>query len=97
MAASANIAPGSNVPGVFEPVHGSAPDLAGQGIANPCGAIWSASLMLERLGEAEGARRVMTALEAVCRGGARTRDIGGSARTSEVGDAVVRAAQGQIA
>jgi tartrate dehydrogenase/decarboxylase/D-malate dehydrogenase len=94
MAASANVAPGSaDVPGVFEPVHGSAPDIAGQGIANPCGAMWSASLMLERLGEAEGARRVMAALEAVCRDGARTRDIGGSAGTSEVGDAVVREVQ----
>jgi tartrate dehydrogenase/decarboxylase/D-malate dehydrogenase len=94
MAASANVAPGSaDVPGVFEPVHGSAPDIAGQGIANPCGAMWSASLMLERLGEAEGARRVMAALEAVCRDGARTRDIGGSAGTKEVGDAVVREVQ----
>jgi tartrate dehydrogenase/decarboxylase/D-malate dehydrogenase len=51
MAASANIAPGSDVPGVFEPVHGSAPDIAGRGIANPAGAIWSASLMLAHLGE----------------------------------------------
>jgi tartrate dehydrogenase/decarboxylase / D-malate dehydrogenase len=93
MAASANVAPGSDVPGVFEPVHGSAPDIAGQGIANPFGAIWSASLMLERLGEAEGARRVMAALEAVCRDGLRTRDIGGSAGTSEVGDAVAREVQ----
>ena len=57
MAASANIAPGTSTVGVFEPVHGSAPDIAGQGIANPCGAIWSAVLMLEHLGEAEGAKR----------------------------------------
>ena len=56
MAASANIAPGTSAVGVFEPVHGSAPDIAGQGIANPCGAIWSAVLMLEHLGEAEAAR-----------------------------------------
>jgi len=97
MAASANVAPGSDVPGVFEPVHGSAPDIAGQGIANPCGAIWSASLMLEGLGEAEAARSVMTALEAVCRDGARTRDIGGGAGTSEVGDAVAREVQRQVA
>jgi tartrate dehydrogenase/decarboxylase / D-malate dehydrogenase len=97
MAASANVAPGSDVPGVFEPVHGSAPDIAGQGIANPCGAIWSASLMLERLGEEGAARSVMTALEAVCRDGPRTRDIGGSAGTSEVGEAVAREVQGQVA
>ena len=55
MAASANLAPGGDVPGVFEPVHGSAPDIAGQGVANPAGAIWSASLMLEHLGEDEAA------------------------------------------
>ena len=56
MAASANLAPGSDTPGLFEPVHGSAPDIAGRGIANPSGAIWSASLMLEHLGEPEAAR-----------------------------------------
>ena len=56
MAASANVAPGSEQPGLFEPVHGSAPDIAGQGIANPAGAIWSAALMLEHLGEPEAAR-----------------------------------------
>ena len=50
MAASANIAPGSPVPGIFEPVHGSAPDIVGRGIANPLGAIWGAAMMLEHLG-----------------------------------------------
>jgi tartrate dehydrogenase/decarboxylase/D-malate dehydrogenase len=69
-------------------VHGSAPDIAGEGVANPCGAIWSAALMLEHLGEAEAAARVMDALEDVCREGPRTRDIGGDAGTSEVGAAV---------
>jgi tartrate dehydrogenase/decarboxylase/D-malate dehydrogenase len=88
MAASASIAPGSEAPAVFEPVHGSAPDIAGRGIANPVGAIWSASLMLEHLGETEAAARLMRALEIVCRDGPRTRDIGGTAATSEVGDAV---------
>jgi tartrate dehydrogenase/decarboxylase/D-malate dehydrogenase len=97
MAASANVAPGSDVPGVFEPVHGSAPDIAGQGIANPCGAIWSASLMLDWLGEEDAARTVMTALEAVCRDGPRTRDIGGSAATREVGEAVAREVQALVA
>jgi tartrate dehydrogenase/decarboxylase/D-malate dehydrogenase len=89
MAASANIAPDRDVPGVFEPVHGSAPDIAGQGIANPCGAIWSAALMLDHLHEQEAAARVMAALEATCRAGLRTRDVGGTATTREVGDAVV--------
>jgi tartrate dehydrogenase/decarboxylase/D-malate dehydrogenase len=89
MAASANIAPGTDTPGLFEPVHGSAPDIVGQGIANPAGAIWSAVLMLEHLGEAEAAARLMQALEGVCRDGPRTRDVGGAATTVEVGDAVV--------
>jgi tartrate dehydrogenase/decarboxylase/D-malate dehydrogenase len=89
MAASANIAPGADVPGVFEPVHGSAPDIAGRGIANPCGAIWSAALMLDHLGEPEAAARVMDALATVCCKGPRTRDVGGTATTREVGDAVV--------
>jgi tartrate dehydrogenase/decarboxylase / D-malate dehydrogenase len=88
MAASASLAPGSGTPGVFEPVHGSAPDIAGQGVANPLGAIWSASLMLDHLGEADAAARVMRAIEDVCREGPRTRDLGGTATTTEVGDAV---------
>jgi tartrate dehydrogenase/decarboxylase/D-malate dehydrogenase len=88
MAASANVAPGSGTVGVFEPVHGSAPDIAGQGIANPAGAIWSAVLMLEHLGEAEAAAALMRALEDVCRDGPRTRDVGGEATTREVGAAV---------
>jgi tartrate dehydrogenase/decarboxylase/D-malate dehydrogenase len=94
MAASANIAPGSGVPGLFEPVHGSAPDIAGQGVANPAGAIWSASLMLEHLGEAAAAARVMRALEDVCRDGPRTRDVGGAASTREVGAEVAARAVG---
>ena len=77
------------MPGLFEPVHGSAPDIAGQGIGNPVGAIWSAALMLEHLGEREAAQRIMRALEDVCRDGPRTRDIGGTAATAAVGDAVV--------
>jgi tartrate dehydrogenase/decarboxylase/D-malate dehydrogenase len=91
MAASASLAPGSGTPGVFEPVHGSAPDIAGRGIANPVGAIWSSVLLLESLGEDESAARLMRALESVCRDGPRTGDIGGEASTSEVGDAVAEA------
>ena len=92
MAASANIAPGTSGFGLFEPVHGSAPDIAGQGVANPAGAIWSAVLMLEHLAEPEAAARLLAALEGVCRDGPRTRDVGGSATTREVGDAVASAA-----
>ena len=88
MAASANTSPGTDAPGLFEPVHGSAPDIAGQGIGNPVGAIWSAVLMLEFLGEADAAGALMRALEDTCREGPRTRDVGGQATTREVGDAV---------
>jgi tartrate dehydrogenase/decarboxylase / D-malate dehydrogenase len=88
MAASASIAPGSGTPGIYEPVHGSAPDIAGQGIANPLGAIWSAALMLAQLGEGEASKRVLGAVEQVCRDGPRTRDLRGDATTRDVGDAV---------
>ena len=88
MAASASVAPGLDTTPIFEPVHGSAPDIAGQGIANPVGAIWSAALMLDTLGESDASQRLMRALEDVCREGPRTRDVGGNATTSEVGDAV---------
>jgi tartrate dehydrogenase/decarboxylase / D-malate dehydrogenase len=86
MAASASL--GDERLGMFEPVHGSAPDIAGQGIANPLGAIWSTALMLDHLGERDGSQRVMGAVEAVCREGILTRDVGGRSSTAEVGDAV---------
>jgi tartrate dehydrogenase/decarboxylase/D-malate dehydrogenase len=88
VAASASVAPGSPGPAVFEPVHGSAPDIAGKGIANPVGAIWSAALMLAHLGEHEASTRVLDAIEAATRGRILTRDLGGDASTAEVGDAV---------
>jgi tartrate dehydrogenase/decarboxylase/D-malate dehydrogenase len=91
VAASASVAPGSGAPPIFEPVHGSAPDIAGKGIANPVGAIWSAALMLEHLDQAEAGRRLLEAVETVCRDGVRTRDLGGTATTAEVGDAVAKA------
>ena len=94
MAASASIPAGAGGPPLFEPVHGSAPDIAGRGIANPCGAVWSAVLMLEHLGELEAAAALMGALEHVCRSGPRTADIGGSATTAEVGDAIVAQLRG---
>lgn len=88
MGASANLAPRSDRIGLFEPIHGSAPAIAGRGIANPSGAIWSAALMLEQLGFAAEGRRVMRAMETVCAHGPRTRDVGGDATTIEVGDAI---------
>jgi tartrate dehydrogenase/decarboxylase/D-malate dehydrogenase len=88
MSASASIAPGSDTTPIFEPVHGSAPDIAGQGRANPIGTIWSAALLLEELGEAEASQRLLAAVEATCSAGICTRDVGGTASTREVGDAV---------
>jgi tartrate dehydrogenase/decarboxylase / D-malate dehydrogenase len=93
MCASANVAPGSNEVAIFEPVHGSAPDIAGRGIANPCGAIWSAALLLDHVGLAAEANTVMQALEETCAGGPRTRDVGGVATTVEVGEAVAARAR----
>jgi tartrate dehydrogenase/decarboxylase/D-malate dehydrogenase len=92
LAASANLSLGGAGPSMFEPVHGSAPDIAGQGRANPIGAVWSAALMLRHLGYEDEAARVELAIDAVCREGRTlTGDLGGSASTTEVGDALVRA------
>jgi tartrate dehydrogenase/decarboxylase/D-malate dehydrogenase len=90
MAASASLAPGSDTTPIFEPVHGSAPDIAGRGIANPIGAVWSAALMLDQLREKNAAKRIIAAIEAVCRDGPRTADIGGDASTSDVGDVLAK-------
>ena len=96
LAPSANLNPPRRFPSMFEPVHGSAPDIAGRGIANPLAAILSAALMLEFLGEEQAAARVQAAVARVLREApTRTPDLGGHGRTSEVGDAVVAAlAQG---
>jgi tartrate dehydrogenase/decarboxylase/D-malate dehydrogenase len=84
-----NINPDRSVPSLFEPVHGSAPDIAGQGIANPVGQIWSAAMMLEHLGEAEAAAGIVAAIETVLASPAgRTRDLAGTASTQESGRAV---------
>jgi len=92
LCASANLNPEKRWPSMFEPVHGSAPDIAGRGRANPIGAIWSAALMLRHLGDERGAARVERAIDAVCEDGSvLTGDLGGAASTSEVGDAVVAA------
>jgi tartrate dehydrogenase/decarboxylase/D-malate dehydrogenase len=75
---------------MFEPVHGSAPDIAGQGIANPIAAIWSAALMLEHLGLAEAANDVMLAIGQATAGGIVTPDLGGSATTEDVTEEILR-------
>jgi tartrate dehydrogenase/decarboxylase / D-malate dehydrogenase len=89
IAASANLNPGRRFPSMFEPVHGSAPDIAGQGIANPIGAIWSAALMLDHLGLTGEGARVMHAIEATTAAGVLTPDLGGTATTRKVTDAIL--------
>ena len=92
IAPSANINPEREFPSMFEPVHGSAPDIAGQGIANPIATIWCAAQMLEHLGETAAAASVMTAIETVlAEPGLRTRDLGGTADTVTCGRAVAEA------
>ncbi len=85
IAPSGNLNPERECPSMFEPVHGSAPDIAGQGIANPIGAVWSGAQMLEHLGEVDAAAAVLTAIEAMLAdGGPRTPDLGGTATTTDV-------------
>src|SRR5207302_306974 len=89
IAPSANLNPEKEYPSMFEPVHGSAPDIAGKGIANPIGQIWSGAMMLHHLGESAAAGAIERAIEKVLAGvGPRTADIGGKARTKEVGEAI---------
>jgi tartrate dehydrogenase/decarboxylase/D-malate dehydrogenase len=76
---------------MFEPVHGSAPDIAGKGIANPIGQIWSGAMMLEHLGHADASVAIMRAIESVLVSGPHTRDIGGTGNTEEVGKAIAAA------
>ncbi len=95
LAPSANINPERDLPSMFEPVHGSAPDIAGKGIANPIGQIWSGAMMLEHFGHLDAAAAIeaaiVKAIEAVLREGPRTRDLGGTANTVEVGKAIAAA------
>ncbi len=92
LAPAANINPEREYPSMFEPVHGSAPDIAGKGIANPIAQIWTAAMMLEHLGHQDAADAILVAIEKViAEGKAVTRDLGGKASTSEAGKAVVDA------
>lgn len=90
LAAGANLNPERKFPSMFEPIHGSAPDIAGKEIANPLASIWSASQMLDFFGHEDWGARLLDAIEALMvEGKTLTRDLGGTAKTSEVGDAII--------
>ncbi len=91
IAPSTNINPEREFPSMFEPVHGSAPDIAGKGICNPIGQIWSGAMLLDHLGYPEAAADVMTAIERILATGPRTADLGGNASTVDVGKAIAEA------
>ena len=94
VAPTANIDPERRYPSMFEPIHGSAFDIAGKNIANPVATFWTASQMLEHLGEVEAAGRLMKAVESVCAAGIMTPDIGGDATTQKVTDKVCEVLRG---
>ena len=91
IAPSANLNPEREYPSCFEPVHGSAPDIFGKGVANPIGQIWSGAMMLEHLGHKDAGDAVVKAIEKVLVDGPRTRDMGGTATTQDVGRAIADA------
>ena len=91
VAPSANLNPEGKYPSMFEPIHGTAPDIYGQSIANPIGQIWSSSMMLAHLGKHDAAVAIMRAIEAVMFNGPKTPDMGGQASTKDVGEAISRA------
>lgn len=89
IAPSANINLNGKYPSMFEPVHGSAPDIVGRGIANPIGQIWTAKMMLDHFGELELGDKILGAIEAALEAGIKTPDIGGNATTKQVTDAII--------
>ena len=91
IAPTANLNPERKFPSMFEPIHGSAFDITGKGIANPIATFWTASMMLEHLGELQAAARLMRAIETVTERKVFTPDLGGNARTSDVTEAVLAA------
>ncbi|MGZ5085201.1 MAG: isocitrate/isopropylmalate family dehydrogenase, partial [Usitatibacter sp.] len=91
IAPSANMNPEREYPSCFEPVHGSAPDIYGKGIANPIGQIWSGAMMMGHLGHRDAEDAIVAAIERVLREGPRTRDMGGTADTVDVGKAIAAA------
>jgi len=96
IAPSANLNPERKFPSLFEPVHGSAPDIFGRNIANPIAMVWSAAMMLDFLGQREAHDAVLRAIEAVLRDGPRTPDLGGTASTTQVGEALAALVAGGI-
>jgi tartrate dehydrogenase/decarboxylase/D-malate dehydrogenase len=90
IAPSANLNPEGTYPFLFEPIHGSAPDIAGEGLANPAGAIWAGAMMLDHAGYPDAGARILAALEETLAEGTKTRDLGGTATTDEMADAVVK-------
>ncbi|CAA9465874.1 MAG: D-malate dehydrogenase [decarboxylating] [uncultured Rubrobacteraceae bacterium] len=90
IAPSANLNPEGTYPSLFEPIHGSAPDIAGEGLANPAGAIWAGAMMLDHAGYPDAGTRVLNALEDTLASGTKTRDLGGTATTDEMTDVVVQ-------
>ena len=94
VAPTANLNPERRTPSMFEPIHGSAFDITGKGIANPIGAFWTAVMMLSHLGETSAAARLMRSIERVTAAQVFTPDLGGNATTREVTDAVLRALEG---
>jgi len=94
IAPSANLNPERKFPSLFEPVHGSAPDIYGQNIANPVAMIWSGAMMLDFLGERAAHDAILKAIERVLKDGPRTRDLGGQASTTEMGEAIARLVAG---
>ena len=91
IAPGANINPEKEFPSMFEPVHGSAPDIAGKNIANPIACVWTGAMMLDHLGESEGAKLMIDAIEKITsRGIVLTRDLGGKASTEEMTDAIIK-------
>ena len=95
VAPTANIDPEGRFPSMFEPIHGSAFDIAGKGIANPVATFWTAAQMLDHLGEGAASAHLMAAVERVCGAGILTPDVGGTATTQEVTDAVIEAVRGR--
>ncbi|RKJ20567.1 tartrate dehydrogenase, partial [Butyricicoccus sp. 1XD8-22] len=93
---SIGIAPAANLniereyPSMFEPVHGSAPDIAGKGIANPIGQIWTGKMMLDFLGHSNAGDRVLNAIETTLASGIKTGDLGGTANLEEVKNAIIK-------
>jgi tartrate dehydrogenase/decarboxylase/D-malate dehydrogenase len=85
---TANLNPERQFPSMFEPIHGSAFDITGKGVANPIASFWTAAMMLEHLGEQQAAQRLMSAIEAVTASGLHTPDLGGKATTADVTRAV---------